>query len=118
VVAQPDGLVFTSSRGTPLWSSWFYRWAWQPAVAKAGLPDGTRFHELRHFYASALIASGESVKTVQSAMGHASAVETWETYAGLWPDAPDRTRAAVDACWVGADGSVRRGQTASRRPAV
>ena len=37
------------------------------------------------------------MKTEQAAMGHASAVETLETYAGLWPDAPERTRAAVDA---------------------
>jgi hypothetical protein len=51
---------------------------------------------LRHFYASALIRAGESVKTVQAALGHASAVETLETYAGLWPDSQARTRAAVD----------------------
>lgn len=95
-LADPAGLLFTSREGKPLWSSWFYQWAWQPAVARAGLAKGTRFHDLRHFYASALIAAGESVKTVQAAMGHASAVETLETYAGLWPDAPERTRAAVD----------------------
>jgi hypothetical protein len=55
-----------------------------------------RFHDLRHFYASALIGAGESVKTVQAALGHASAVETLETCAGLWPDSQARTRAAVD----------------------
>jgi integrase len=29
---------------------------WRAAVKAAGLPQGTRYHALRHFYASALIA--------------------------------------------------------------
>jgi hypothetical protein len=40
---------------------------WRPAVVKAGLPAGTRFHDLRHFYASTLIHHGASVKVVQPA---------------------------------------------------
>ena len=28
----------------------------------AGLPEGTRFHDLRHFYASTLIAAGVTPK--------------------------------------------------------
>jgi integrase len=42
-----------------------------------------------------LIRHGESVKTVQARLGHASAVETLNTYGHLWPDADDRTREAV-----------------------
>jgi len=53
-------------------------------------------HDLRHFYASALIAAGESVTTVQAALGHSSAVETLEVYAGLWPDRDPALRAAID----------------------
>ena len=90
------------------WGGWFYQWVWQPAVIAADLPPGTRFHEMRHFYASALIRSGESVKTVQAALGHATAVETLETYASLWPDAPERTRAAVDALFGPAMGGDRK----------
>lgn len=55
-----------------------------------------RFHQLRHFYASALIRAGESVKTVQAAFGHASAIETLPVYVGLWPDSDQRTRDAID----------------------
>ena len=95
-----DGLVFRSRTGGPVWSNTFHGSVWQPLVKRAGLANGTRFHDLRHFYASALIAAGESVKTVQAALGHSSAVETLETYAGLWPDAPERTRAAVDAVLI------------------
>jgi integrase len=46
--------------------------------------------------ASLLIAHGESVKTVQDRLGHASATETLNTYSHLWPDSEDRTRDAVD----------------------
>ena len=52
---------------------------------------------MRHYYASLLIRHGESVKTVQSRLGHASAVETLDTYSHLWPDSDDRTRDAIDS---------------------
>lgn len=53
-----------------------------------------RLHDLRHFYASGLIASGCDVVTVQRPLGHRSATVTLITYSHLWPDAKDRTRAA------------------------
>ncbi|MBX9918969.1 tyrosine-type recombinase/integrase [Mycolicibacterium frederiksbergense] len=54
-----------------------------------------RLHDLRHFYASGLIAAGCAVVTVQRALGHSSAAETLSTYSHLWPDASDRTRKAA-----------------------
>jgi integrase len=51
---------------------------------------------LRRFYASLLIAHGESVKVVQARLDHASTAETLDTYAHLWPENEERTRAAVD----------------------
>jgi integrase len=57
--------------------------------------SGLRLHDLRHFYASGLIAAGCDVVTVQRALGHASATTTLRTYAHLWPTAEDRTRAAT-----------------------
>lgn len=70
---------------------------WRSAVDTGKLPAGTGFHGLRHYYASLLIRHGESVKTVQARLGHASAVETLDTYSHLWPDSDDRTRAAIDS---------------------
>ncbi|MGY1843015.1 tyrosine-type recombinase/integrase [Modestobacter sp. SYSU DS0875] len=52
---------------------------------------GLRLHDLRHFFAFGLIASGCDVVTVQRAIGHASATTTLNTYGHLWPDAYDRT---------------------------
>lgn len=54
-------------------------------------------HDLRHFFASALIAGGASVKQVQLVLGHASAVITLRIYAHLWPGEEDRTRSVMDA---------------------
>ncbi|MDZ7883591.1 MAG: site-specific integrase [Mycobacterium sp.] len=52
-------------------------------------------HDLRHFYASGLIAAGCDVVTVQRALGHGSASLTLNTYSHLWPKAEDRTRNAA-----------------------
>ncbi|MEO6121206.1 MAG: tyrosine-type recombinase/integrase [Acidimicrobiales bacterium] len=46
---------------------------WRATVARSGLPVGTRYHDLRYHFASGLIAANCSVKTVQDALGHASA---------------------------------------------
>src|SRR5680860_865512 len=46
----------------------------------AGL-SGIKLHDLRHFYASGLIAAGCDVVTVQRALGHAKATTTLNTYA-------------------------------------
>jgi integrase len=61
---------------------------------------GVKLHDLRHFYASGLIASGYDVVTVQRALGHTSATTTLSTYSQLWPSAEDRTRAAAQALFA------------------
>lgn len=96
----PDGVLFPATGGGLLRRSRFHEGAWAPAVKAAGLPTGTRLHDLRHFFASLLIRHGESVKTVQARLGHASAVETLQTYSHLWPDSEDRTREAVDGVFL------------------
>ena len=72
---------------------------WRPAAKVAGLSESTGpgVQALRHYYASLLIRFGESVKTSQARLGHASAAETLDTYSHLWPDSDDRTREAIDS---------------------
>ena len=91
----PDGLVFTNEWGQAV-NRTSFSVVWRPAADAVGIPKGTGMHALRHYYASLLIRHGESVKVVQSRLGHASAAETLDTYSHLWPDSEDRTRAAVD----------------------
>lgn len=62
-----------------------------------GLPDGFRTHDLRHYFASLLIAAGLDIKTVQARMRHASAKVTLDTYGHLWPDRDESSRAAIAA---------------------
>jgi len=92
--AGPDGLIFTDDESRAIRRTSFSR-VWRPAVTKAKA-EGTGMHALRHYYASLLIRHGESVTTVQARLGHATAAETLDTYAHLWPDSDDRTREAVD----------------------
>lgn len=66
-----------------------------------GLPEGFRFHDLRHYYASLLISSGADVKVVQHRLRHSSAKTTLDTYGHLWPDSEETTRAAVGAAMKG-----------------
>ncbi|HUH08737.1 MAG TPA: site-specific integrase [Egibacteraceae bacterium] len=61
-----------------------------------GLPEGFRFQDLRHYFASLLIASGADVKVVQHRLRHSSAKTTLDTYSHLWPDSDESTRAAVE----------------------
>lgn len=97
--AGPDGYVFTNTAGRPLRRNLFGE-SWRRAVADAGLPKGTRFHDLRHTYASMLIEAGESVTVVSKRLGHASPVETLETYSHLWPDSDEHTVAVLDAAFA------------------
>ena len=69
---------------------------WRTTCKRAGV-QGFTLHDLRHFYASGLIAAGCDVVTVQRALGHAQASTTLNVYAHLWPDPEDITRRALDA---------------------
>ncbi len=79
VAAWPGETVVTDGMGRPA-SPWTLERAVRSTQAKAGLPDGFRFHDLLHYLASLLIASGADVKIVQARPRHASAKTTLDTY--------------------------------------
>ncbi|MGH8828758.1 MAG: tyrosine-type recombinase/integrase, partial [Jiangellaceae bacterium] len=85
-------------------------WRRRATRQAAGLPD-VRLYDLRHFFASGLIAAGCDVVTVQRAFGHSTATTTLNTYSHLWPTAKDRTRAA-------ASGLIREALGALSSPAL
>lgn len=107
-------LIFSNEAGRPVQPTVFTRGPWGTARKRAGLPEDFDPHGLRHFYASALIAHGESVTTVQHRLGHASAAVTLRVYAHLWQDADDRTRDAIDKAF-GIDHSAAGERRASGR---
>jgi integrase len=79
-----------------------------PIAAATGLPE-IRFHDLRHFFASMLIAQGETARYVCDQMGHSSIQVTFDTYGNLFPPGQtggvDQTRAR----------DVRKAQTVTGR---
>ena len=92
----PDGVIVTNRLGKVAQRNAFGT-CWREAVVSAGLPAGTRFHDLRHFYASALIAANLNPKVIQARLGHATITETMDTYGHLFPDSEDLGRGAIDA---------------------
>ena len=103
---HPGETLLTSPRGQL--EPWRLERAVRTARGKVdGLPDGFRYHDLRHYFASLLIASGADVKTVQARLRHASAKTTLDTYGHLWPDRDESTRAAVEAVFNDRADSLR-----------
>ena len=76
--------LFSGRRGGPLDSSTFHRDFWQKAKRRVGV--GWRIHDLRHFYATHMLASGVPVATVAAWLGHSSAQTTMRVYAGFVED--------------------------------
>src|SRR3954462_6876302 len=54
-----------------------------------------RPHDLRHSYATILLATGEHPKVVQEILGHSSVQLTLDTYSHLLPDLMLKERAAA-----------------------
>jgi integrase len=106
VQQHPGETLLTSPRGQL--EPWRLERAIRTARGKVdGLPAGFRYHDLRHYLASLLIAKGADVKTVQARLRHASAKTTLDTYGHLWPDRDESTRATVDAVLQDRADSVR-----------
>ena len=57
----------------------------KPALNRAGI-DSLRFHDLRHTYASLLLANGAPMKYVQHQLGHSSIKMTMDLYTHLLPE--------------------------------
>ena len=68
-----DNLVFTNEQGGHLTHVTVYK-NFKTIVHSLGLD--TRFHDLRHTYAVSALESGDTIKTVQDNLRHASAAFT------------------------------------------
>ena len=94
--------------GRKPWHDNLVDYRWRSTRSDAGVTH--KLPELRHYFASGLIAAGCDVVTVQRAKGHASATTTLSTYAHLWPTAEDKTRAAASGMASAALAVPRNGQ--------
>ena len=57
------------------------------------------FHDLRHTFATMMIAGGTDVRTVASYLGHANVAMTLNTYADVDPDAKRDSLVKMKACF-------------------
>lgn len=79
-----DGYVFTAAEGGPIRQHNLRERHFKPATRKAGLPEGVRFHDLRHTCAAILIDQGWNPKQIQERLGHASIRTTLDRYGHLF----------------------------------
>lgn len=105
---QEWGLVFTSSRGTPL----------DPSNANArlrtllettGLPR-QRFHDPRHCSASLLLEGGVGMRAIMGRLGHSQIGLTMNTYAHLSAELERDAADALDRVLGGEEGEIRPGE--------
>lgn len=115
------GLVFALPNGKPLLEGSF-DYGLKQTCKKAGTKP-RHWHELRHHYASVLIAGGENPKVVQKRLGHKDVMTTLRTYAHLFAEAEERTRDVLDAAWAepgetgaGTEFSEKGGRIPESRP--
>ena len=73
-----DNFVFTDELGNHLSKATLYE-NLKRCAKEAGIPD-TRFHDLRHTYATLALEQGTDIKTVSSNLGHATVAFTLDVY--------------------------------------
>ncbi|HJQ45744.1 MAG TPA: site-specific integrase [Amycolatopsis sp.] len=124
---QPLTLPWEKPTGKPQTHKVLFRWldgdhmkpraysetVWKPALVAAGvIPEPTKdkrgrrryvttrkegTHQLRHCYASVMLADGVNVRELAEYLGHADPEFTLKIYAHMLPDSHDRARRAIDA---------------------
>ncbi len=82
---SPFDLVFCNKNGNPIDPDNMVHREFHPTLVRAGLRK-IRFHDLRHTYASLLLAQNENLKFIQSQLGHASIQTTIDRYSHLMPN--------------------------------
>ncbi|HEY2300333.1 MAG TPA: tyrosine-type recombinase/integrase [Acidimicrobiales bacterium] len=88
-----DLYVFSDNGGTRHWSVEYPSHAWRIACARAGV-TGCRFHDLRHYAATRMLAAAVPTRTVAERLGCTEA-NVIRTYSHWVPSAADRQAADV-----------------------
>ncbi|MBI1983829.1 MAG: site-specific integrase [Acidobacteria bacterium] len=85
-LSQPDDFVFHTERGTPMSPHNVSRRELRPACERAGIPV-VGWHNFRYTYATWADPSRESIKALQSQLGHTDSRLTLSVYTQPIPDA-------------------------------
>lgn len=98
--------VFLAPEGGPIDADNFRKRVFEPLVQRAGL-HAIRFHDLRHTFATLLIAQGEPLPYIRDQLGHSSIKITVDVYGHLIPGANRAAVARLDDPPCSADASPR-----------
>jgi integrase len=78
-----EGWLFQTKNGKPVGAPHFHTWGWKAMLRKAGLPESTTFHQLRHGAASLLLNQSVPVPVVSKYLRHSNPGITMSTYAHM-----------------------------------
>ena len=88
-------LVFTDETGHHLYSHTVFT-NFKRIVKNIGLND-TRFHDLRHTYATLSLQNGDNIKTVSQTLGHATVAFTLDVYGHVTEQMKQESAARMEA---------------------
>ena len=98
-----EGWLFPTKHGNPVDAHNFIHRPWKRMLRKAGLPESTRYHDLRHGSASLLLSENVPVPVVSNYLGHANFGITFRVYAHMI-DGMDEIAATVMDAVLGGEG--------------
>ena len=98
--SSEDGMVFTSAQGGPLRHHNFSVRQFADAIVEAKMPEGLRFHDLRHTCVGLLIAQGAHAKEIQERLGHSTIRLTFDRYGHLLPSLDERLRTGLEETYL------------------
>lgn len=93
---EDHGLIFPGHSGQPMRAWSLTGGLYLRLLKRAGLPERTRFHDLRHTCATLLLKKGVHPKLVQELLGHATISITLDTYSHVLPGMGDQAADAMD----------------------
>lgn len=98
----PRDFLFTGPNGGHLKHGIWYQRRFRPAVARAELPPGLRFHDLRHTCAALMIADNAPPKLICDRLGHSTIQVTMDRYGHLLPSVEEAAIAGLDKTYFAA----------------
>ena len=93
---EDQDLIFPGHTGGPMRSYSLTGGPYLRLLRRAGLPERTRFHDLRHTCATLLLKKGVHPKLVQELLGHATISITLDTYYHVLPGMGVAAAGAMD----------------------
>jgi integrase len=88
-------LVFPTSGGNTVRYPYFQERVWKPLLTRAKLPY-RKYHATRHSYATWLLDAGADIRWVQRQLGHASILQTVDTYGHIQVERHEHVVEALD----------------------